>query len=89
MADRFKNYKSGIADPISFAFEITPGTGDLDHVVRALYIGTGGDLSVQLIGFNNTPVDVIFKNVPVGIFPVRAIKVYAANTTADDIVGLV
>ena len=47
----------------------------------ALYVGTGGDLTVTMSG---SVVDVVFKNVPDGTFlPIAVEKVKAATTAAD------
>ncbi len=46
----------------------------------ALYVGTGGDLTVTMAGGT----DVVFKNVPDGAFlPIAVTKVKAATTAAD------
>lgn len=66
------------------AFEITPGPGDLPQVPRALWVGTGGDVTVEL-----TSGEVTFTNVPGGtLLLVRPSKVLGA-TTASGILGLV
>jgi hypothetical protein len=49
-----------------------------------LYVGVSGDLKVDTISGSN----VIFKNVPVGFFPVQVKKVYATNTDAKEIIAL-
>lgn len=53
----------------------------------ALYVGTTGDIKVDTLG--GSP-GVIFKTVPVGMFPVAVSKVYstANGTTAANLVGL-
>lgn len=66
------------------AFEITPGPDDLQEVPRALWIGAGGNVVVELISGEFT-----FANVPGGTFLlVRPLKVLA-TTTASSILGLV
>lgn len=67
-------------------FAITPDdNADLSEVPRAIYVGTGGNLSVVGPGGN-----VLFKNVPSGtILPVATTRVRATTTTAADLVGLV
>jgi len=50
-----------------------------------LYVGKSGDLKVVPLG-QNTPI--IFKNVPVGFFPVQVIAITAKDTNADDIIAL-
>lgn len=50
-----------------------------------LYIGTGGDLQVTMLGGQV----VVFTNVPNGTFmPIQVRKVWATNTTASDILTL-
>lgn len=49
-----------------------------------LYVGVAGDLRV-LTSDNN---DIVFKNVPVGFFPVHVRRVFATNTAASEIIAL-
>ena len=50
-----------------------------------LYIGTGGDLQVTMLGGQV----VVFTNIPSGTFmPVQVRRVWATNTTASDILSL-
>lgn len=83
MADRFQNNLAGLSSPIEYADEVTPGAGALPEVTRALWIGTGGDVTLTTKGGNT----VTFANVPDGtLLPVRATHVTAA--TASDILAL-
>lgn len=50
-----------------------------------LYVGKTGDLNVVPLGQN---IPILFKNVPVGFFPVQVIAVLAKSTVADDIIAL-
>lgn len=50
-----------------------------------LYVGTGGNLRVLTAGGD----DVMFTGFPSGGFlPVNVVRVFATNTTADDILAL-
>ena len=50
-----------------------------------LYVGTGGNLRVLTAGGD----DIVFIGFPSGEFlPVNVVKVFATNTTADDILAL-
>ena len=50
-----------------------------------LYVGTGGDLRVLTAGGD----DVVFIGFPSGGFlPVNVVRVFATNTTADNILAL-
>ena len=74
------------APALSF-FSITPDDADyLPHVVRGIYVGTGGDIFiVPREGDDPVP----FIGVPAGfILPVIAVAVRATGTTADNLVGL-
>ena len=56
----------------------------LDNGVT-LYVGSGGDIQVTMIGGQV----VIFANVPSGSFmPIQVNKVWSSNTTASNIVAL-
>jgi hypothetical protein len=52
-----------------------------------LYVGVGGaSKDVRVTTLNGH--DVVFKNVPTGILMVQAVKVWASDTTAEDIIAL-
>lgn len=69
--------------PASNAEAVTPGAGALSNTTRALFVGTGGDVTVTMAGGGS----VQFTNVPDGTtLPIRVTHVTAA--TASDIVAL-
>lgn len=73
------------SDPAEHAASVTPSDDtDLASAARALYVGTGGDVKLSTIHGES----VTFSNVPVGILPIRATRVYSTGTTATDIVAL-
>lgn len=64
---------------------VTPAD-DGDHDFLGLYVGTGGDVKVDM---KSTGTAVVFVAVPTGSFlPVQISRVYSTDTDADDIVGL-
>lgn len=71
------------------AVAITPSDADeLPHVVRTIYIGSGGDLTVIMMDDDtNTPV--LFTNIAGGVQHAIAVKkVLATGTTCSNLVGL-
>jgi hypothetical protein len=52
---------------------------------RALYVGSSGNLTVRMGDGQN---QILFSNVPAGIFPIQVDMVYATGTTAANIVAL-
>lgn len=78
---------TGRTDPAMGAFSVVPSDTDFfPHVVRALYVGTSGDVTVVPWGGDEP---VTFKSVPAGlILPVISVAVRATGTSATDIVGL-
>lgn len=65
---------------------VTPSnTENLSNTASALYIGTTGNLKVDLEGGWQ---GVTFNAVPVGVFRMRITKVYSTGTTAQNIVAL-
>lgn len=70
-----------------YVFTINPSdTEELPAVVKGLYIGTGGNITVET---PKSAAPVTFFNVPDGfILDVRAYAVRATGTTASRIVGL-
>lgn len=89
MPDRYgKEY--GVLDSVCFdGFAITPADATVfDQPTRAIYIGGNGNLTVQLVGYNDSNTIISFTGVVAGtILPIRAQRVYA-NTTATALVGL-
>ena len=75
---------SGVSNPAGYAEAITPSSSELTFYTRALYVGVSGDIVVKMAGGDNT---ITFKNVPVGILPIRIIQL-APGTTASEIIGL-
>lgn len=69
------------------AVAVTPSDiDDLESPSRALYIGTGGNLTVEML---NSSVPVLFLAVPSGtILPIRVTKVLSTGTGADDIISM-
>lgn len=87
-SDKFNASGRGAAmltSPWEHAFPITPSdSAELADIPRALYIGTGGDLHVTMMGGE----EVTFTALPAGsLAPIRVVKVFATGTTADDILG--
>lgn len=72
--------------PASNLFNVTPSDSvDFTSPVNALWVGTGGDINIQ-IGSNSATL----LNVPSGTkLDVKATRVNEAGTTASDIVGFV
>lgn len=71
---------------VEVASAVTPhDANDLANPTIAIYLGTDGDLKVDLVGGST----VTFKNLSGGVFhPIRATRVYNTGTTATDIVGV-
>ena len=89
MPDRFNKQFPNVDSVAYDAFNITTGTSDLVFTTRALYIGSGGNLTVMMTSYDNSNTIVSFNNINGGsILPIRVKKVYA-NSTASSIVGLI
>ena len=73
-------------NPFDYAVAVVPADGiEFDTATRALYVGTGVDINVQMWDQSL----VLFNKVPSGtILPIRAIGVIEPGTTATDIVAL-
>jgi hypothetical protein len=74
--------------PGSKAFAITPNdSDDLAEAARAVYIGTGGNVTCILADDSSS---VLFTAISSGtMLPIRVKKVFDTGTTASDIVGIV
>jgi len=84
MDDNFSNHTTGLESPAAGAFLIAPDdANDLAVKPRCLYVGAAGDISVRMNG-----TDVTFENVS-GFLPIRPERVFAAGTSATNIIGLI
>ena len=65
---------------------VTPSDSvDLAQPCRALYLGVAGDVKV----LNLEGEAVVWKNLAAGVIhPIRCSRVYATDTTADDVVAV-
>lgn len=90
MADRFAIFDVHLDSPAQSGEAITPSdTVNMNVATRAIYVGVAGNVSVQMVGYEGQAnVNVLLQNVPVGLLPIRAERVHAANTTAGGLVGL-
>jgi hypothetical protein len=79
------NYDKWLDYPAEEAESVTPDNDtDIIYVSRALYIGGSGNVRVQTKGGQ----DVTFLGVLAGtLIPIRISRVYAAGTTATNIVS--
>lgn len=85
MADLYSATSSSLSSPASGGFAVAASdSADLAQITRALYIGVGGNLSVEMAWGGV----VTFNNLPNGaMLPIRAKRVLLAST-ATAIVGL-
>lgn len=75
---------SNVSDPARYGATVTPSNSvNLAAPTRGLYIGTAGNLSVEML---NGTVD--FPNVQPGIFPIQVTRVNSTGTTATNIRAL-
>ena len=88
MAKSTSTAKKSQESPADTSYAVTPHDSNPigEYQCRALYVGVGGDLNVQLEG-DDSPT--LFVSVPSGsILPIKADIVYATSTTAASIVAL-
>lgn len=74
-------------NPYYSAEVVTPhDSNELAYVSRGLYVGVGGNISVQMAG---TGTAIVLKGVPTGtVLRIRVKRVNATLTTATDMVSL-
>jgi hypothetical protein len=87
MSDNFENRADHASAPAARCVAVTPHDGNvLSAIPKGLYIGTGGNLSIEAAGGGAA---VTLANVASGsVLPVRVRIVRATGTTAADIVAL-
>jgi len=84
LTDTFARHSRSLTSPPEHAVEILPADLELAHVTRALYVGVGGDLTVQMRDGGHATL----LNVPAGsLLPLRVRRVLPAST-AGGILGL-
>lgn len=85
MADEWATQSTGISGPARNAAAVTPNDStDLASSCRALYVGTGGTVSVVMGGGQT----VSFTAPDGSVLPIIASRVNATGTTASGIVAL-
>ncbi len=86
-SDPFNNTADSLIAPARQAFAVTPDdTHDLQLATRALYVGTGGDISLRATG---SATNVTLRNVASGsVLAIRVAAVQQSGTTASDLIGL-
>ena len=85
MTDRYSDHASNLVSPAAGGYAIVPHDSHaVPEVTRAVYVGSGGNLVVELAwGATLT-----FANLPSGaLLPIRVNRVLTA-TTASSLVGL-
>lgn len=74
------------------AIAVTPSDVTIFQTCRSIYVGVAGNITVRMADFQQSQQarddNVLFSNVPVGIFPIQVDKVYATGTAATNIVAL-
>jgi type 1 fimbria pilin len=87
MADSFANRADHVVAPATSAIAVVPSdTTALTDIPKALYVGTGGTVTMRGV---NGSVDTVWKNVANGtILPFRARYVRATGTSAADLLAL-
>ena len=89
MSDKFDNHAPGLTSPAGSAQAVSPSDStDLPVHSRAIYVGGGGSLAIELVGAAAGQ-PVTLQNVPSGsILPLRVRRVRATGTTATALVSL-
>jgi hypothetical protein len=65
---------------------VTPNDSTVLDRTRGVYVGTTGDLTVDMHGEGDS---ILFASVPAGsLLPLCVTKIYATGTTADEIVAV-
>ncbi len=84
--DKFA-FSDSVTSPARAGFSLSPDdTAALPAVPKAIYVGSGGDLVVQMV---DSDADVVLRNLADGtLLAIRPAFIRAAGTTAGDIVGL-
>ena len=84
--DTFAKHSRSLTAPPEEAVAIAPeNSADLAFATRALYVGTGGDVRLRMLG----GAEITLANLASGsLIPIRATRVFATGTTATGLIGL-
>lgn len=87
MTDPFESFSDGLNAPGEYSFAIAASdTNDLATIPRAIYVGSGGDIKMQLV---HDAAPVVWSSVPTGsLLSVRPRRIYATGTSASNLVAL-
>jgi hypothetical protein len=86
MNDDFADFNSGLTSPAAAADPIAPSdTTVLPTATRAIYVGQGGDLTVEFISGDTVT---LYNVQPGAVYALRVRHVLATGTTATGLVGL-
>lgn len=86
MVDKYEGQQPGLTSPGIDATPIVPNDNqDLTTISRALYVGSAGDVRVQLVNGS----EAVFQSMTPGAFyPLRIRRVFATGTTAGGLISV-
>lgn len=89
MSDKFDSYSPSLTAPASSGSPVSPSdTASLPTHSRAIFVGTGGSLALELVGSSEGEV-LTLQNVQAGmVYPLRVRKIRASGTTASGLICL-
>jgi hypothetical protein len=79
-----RNYKDLSGAWGAVVLDVSATDAVLPAACRGIYIGVAGDVTVDLPDATG----ITFENVPVGVLPVQATRVYTGTTTALSLIAL-
>lgn len=86
MSGEFPGYAADMAAPAMGVSTITPSDSvDLPSPCRGIWVGVAGDITLDGVIAGTA---VTLHNVPIGILPIAATRVYATGTDATYLVAL-
>jgi hypothetical protein len=84
--DPFDSASDSLIAPAREAFALVPNDAtELARATKAVYVGTGGDITLRAVG---SETDVVLRNVVAGsVLAIRLRAIRATGTTAANLVG--
>lgn len=75
--------------PKNHATIVPDNSTNLTYLARAVYVGVGGDVSVEMLGTDDAPLSLIYKNVPSGSYLLGRIRrVNSTGTNATNMIAV-
>ena len=84
-----KNNNQLDSPPKNHVAVVAHDSTNFTYLARAVYVGVGGDISVEMLGADGNPLSLVYKNVPSGSYLLGRIRrVNSTGTNATNMIAV-